>query len=313
MEIFDRETKALRRRAFLADSALAFGGFVLGTIAAGEPISNNYEFMNGKWFDGQGFRDNTFYSVGGTLTGKKPRQFRSVDLSGKYVVPPFGEAHNHNVETLNRVDALISRYLQHGIFYVKNPNNLARDRPILAPKINHPHSIDVLFSNGGLTGSGGHPAEIPERVIKRGLWKQSDAEGGFYYTVDTKADLDEKWPALIATKPDFIKAYLLYSEQYSRRKSDPRFQYWRGLDPVLLPVIVKKAHAAGLRVSTHIESAADFHNALIAGVDEINHMPGFRFAADVEPHSPSQPCARQRFISRRHDPRSALSLFAARH
>jgi len=39
---------------------------------------------------------------------------------------------------------------------------------------------------------------------------------------------------------------------------------------------VQKAHRDGLRVSTHAESAADFHNAVVAGVDEINHLPGFR-------------------------------------
>lgn len=280
---------SLTRREFLADSTLAFGGLVFGSLAEGELSEvNNYEFINGKWFEGRVFRDKTFYSVAGTLTDKKPPKFSSIDLKGKYVIPPFGEAHNHNVETLNKIDALISRYLEHGIIYVKNPNNLARDRPVLAPKINQPKSIDVVFSNAGLTGSGGHPAEIPERVIKRGLWTQADAEGGFYFTIDTAEDLNKKWPALLSTKPDFIKTYLLYSEEYAKRKNDLKFQYWRGLDPALLALIVKKAHAARLRVSTHIESAADFHNALVAGVDEINHMPGFRFAADVEPHSLSQ-------------------------
>lgn len=39
---------------------------------------------------------------------------------------------------------------------------------------------------------------------------------------------------------------------------------------------MRRAHQAGLRVSTHIETAADFHHALVAGVDEIAHMPGFR-------------------------------------
>jgi imidazolonepropionase-like amidohydrolase len=29
-------------------------------------------------------------------------------------------------------------------------------------------------------------------------------------------------------------------------------------------------------VMAHVETAADFHNALVAGVDEIGHMPGFR-------------------------------------
>ena len=33
-------------------------------------------------------------------------------------------------------------------------------------------------------------------------------------------------------------------------------------------------HAAGLRVSVHIDTAADFHNAIEAGADEIAHLPG---------------------------------------
>jgi imidazolonepropionase-like amidohydrolase len=40
-------------------------------------------------------------------------------------------------------------------------------------------------------------------------------------------------------------------------------------------VIVARAHSSGLRVSCHIETAADFRHALAAGVDEINHMPGY--------------------------------------
>jgi imidazolonepropionase-like amidohydrolase len=48
------------------------------------------------------------------------------------------------------------------------------------------------------------------------------------------------------------------------------------MDPALLPLVVARAHAAGLRVSSHVESAGDFHVAVVAGVDEINHMPGFR-------------------------------------
>jgi imidazolonepropionase-like amidohydrolase len=56
---------------------------------------------------------------------------------------------------------------------------------------------------------------------------------------------------------------------------------WRGLDPALLPPIVARAHAAGLRVSTHVETAADFRAAVAAGVDEINHLPGFRPEGNV--------------------------------
>ena len=140
------------------------------------------------------------------------------------------------------------------------------------------------FSNGAFTGTGGHPVEIAERVIRTGKWGDADAEGGFYYTVNSKAELDKKWPLLIATRPDFIKTYLLYSDEYLRRRNASQFYAWKGLNPKILGMIVKKAHAAHLRVSTHIEDAADFHAALVAGVDEINHMPGFRAFSDVESH-----------------------------
>jgi hypothetical protein len=249
----------------------------------------NLELTNGNWFNGRSFQYKTVYSVNGRLTFRRPAHIdRTIDLHQGFVVPPFAEAHNHNVEGLNNLDTLIASYLRHGIFYVKNPNNLARDRDVLLARLDRPDCIDVSFSNGAFTGSGGHPLEIPERLIRTGRWKQADAEGGFFYTVDNAADLEKKWPDLLSTNPDFVKSYLLYSDEYARRRDDPHFYAWKGLDPALLPLIVKKAHAAGLRVSAHVEDAADFHNALIAGVDEVNHMPGFRFEADVEQHPISQ-------------------------
>jgi hypothetical protein len=245
-------------------------------------------FVNGLWFDGQRFVHRTVYAAGGNLTFRQPAAIGiPVDLAGGYVVPPFGEAHNHNVEPLNKIGPLVSRYLQHGILYVKNPNCLPGTREQLAGKVNTPASIDVVFANGGFTGSGGHPIEFQKRNIERGIWTEAEGQGAFYYAVDGAADLERKWPGYLATMPDFVKTYLLYSEGYETRKNDAAFYGWRGLDPAILKQIVAKAHAAGLRVSTHIESAADFHNALAAGVDEINHMPGFRMFADVRPHAVS--------------------------
>jgi imidazolonepropionase-like amidohydrolase len=46
------------------------------------------------------------------------------------------------------------------------------------------------------------------------------------------------------------------------------------MDPSLVPYIVELAHAAGLRVSAHVYTAADFRNAIQAGVDDIAHLPG---------------------------------------
>ena len=239
--------------------------------------SKNYEFAHGRWFDGQKFVAKKFYTVSGKLTSRRPSRVDSViDLSGKYVVPPFGEAHNHNLAQSSRLESFIRNYLEGGIFYVKNPNSLPRATTPLIGKVNIPASVDVVFSGGGLTASGGHPIVLVERNMQRGAWTRADGEGAFYFVIDNQADLDRKWKSIIGGRPDFIKTYLMYSEEYERRKNDDAYFDWRGLDPKILPEIVRRAHQAGLRVSTHVESATDFHNALIAGVDEINHLPGFR-------------------------------------
>jgi len=248
-----------------------------GQVAGVGAERKNYEFANGRWFGGQKFVLKKFYSVGGILTSRRPARVDSaIDLSGKYVIPPFGEAHNHNVAQSSRLDATIRMYLEAGIFYVKNPNSFPRSTAPLVGKINTPRSVDVVFANGGLTASGGHPVGLAERNIARGSWDKADGEGAFYFVIDNRADLDRKWESIIAGRPDFIKTYLLYSEEYARRKNADAYYDWRGLDPALLPEIVRRAHGAGLRVSTHVETAADFHQALAAGADEINHLPGFR-------------------------------------
>ncbi len=237
---------------------------------------HNYEFTNGKWFDGRAFVSRTFYSVGGILRNRKPARIdRTFDLNGKFVVPPFGEAHNHNLDWSSdeRFNRVTRRYLEGGIFYVKNPNSLLRSRKPTLERINKPTTVDGILSNGGLTGAGGHPIEI---VTPQRGFKPTDGEGGFYYVIDNLADLDRKWTDIKAGQPGFIKTYLLYSEEYEVRKNNDKYLGWRGLDPAVLPAIVQRAHRAGLRVSTHVESATDFHNALVAGVDEINHTPGFR-------------------------------------
>ena len=272
------KAEGLTRRAFLSSTAATVVGLTLRAKVAGQGVSSKtYGFINGQWFDGQKFGNRRFYSVNGVLTSKKPARVDAVvDLSGKYVIPPFGEAHNHNVEDARRINELARRYLQDGIFYVKNPNNLPQARTSLLGKVNIATSVDVAFANGGLTASGGHPLGVVRRNLERGAKPEDWAEGGFYFITDNLADLDRKWGRIVAGKPDFIKTYLQYSEEYEKRKEDNAYIDWRGLNPALLPEIVRRAHRGGLRVSTHVETATDFHNALIAGVDEINHMPGFR-------------------------------------
>ncbi len=271
-------SKEITRRSFLSSAATALVGMRTAIKATGQQSpSKTHKFVNGSWFDGQKFGNKRFYSGDGILTSKKLARIDSViDLTGKYVIPPFGEAHNHNIEYSERIDEVIRKYIQEGIFYVRNPNSLPTTKTSLSGKINIRTSVDAVFANGGLTVSGGHPLGVVKRNLERGADPKDWAEGGFYFIVDNLADLDRKWEKVLSGKPDFIKTYLQYSEEYEKRKADDAYFDWRGLNPALLPEIVRRAHAAGLRVSTHVETANDFHNALIAGADEINHTPGFR-------------------------------------
>ena len=233
--------------------------------------------VNGQWLLQGRFVARTRYVVDGTLRdGIRGKPDSTIDLQRAFVIPPFGEAHNHNIESSSRIDGVIARYLRDGVFYVENPDILPRSRFALAGKVNVPTGVDATFANGGLTSPGGHPLEIVSRNVERGSWTAADGEGAFYWEIATAGDIARKWPAILGQHPDFIKVYLLYSDQYERRMRDSTTIGWRGLDPSLLAEIVQRAHEASLRVAVHIEDAADFRTAVAAGADQIAHMPGFR-------------------------------------
>lgn len=238
--------------------------------------SHGIEFKNGSVFNGSSFERKTFYVIDRFISFTAPGIIDSViDLEHKFIIPPYGEAHNHNMDDYI-TDVKINNYLSRGIFYVKVPNILPRSRENTVSKINIHNSVDAVFANGGLTASGGHPLGLVKRNMARGIFKPEDGEGQFYHTIDDIDELENKWKQIVSGKPDFIKTYLLYSEEYEARKNDTTFFAWKGLSPIVLKAIVTKAHNAGLSVSTHIETAADFKHAVQADVDEINHFPGFR-------------------------------------
>ena len=214
----------------------------------------NLKFTNGRWFNGTSFEKKTMFAVGGVFRDAFDGEATEVDLADKYVVPPFGDAHNHAFADGANVDEQLARYHRAGVFYVKNPNNSPSLTAPIRARMNRPETVDVIYANGGLTRSGGHPSQIYARLGER----FHDA----YLTVDSEADLERRWPVLLAGKPDFVKIYLEHSEGQNR-----------GLDAALVPLIVARARRDGLRVSAHVTSAADFRVAAAAGVDEITHLP----------------------------------------
>ncbi|MDX1460636.1 MAG: amidohydrolase family protein [Xanthomonadales bacterium] len=236
------------------------------------------EWTNGQWFDGQGFAPRIVWTEQGQIRDAKPTSVdRVVDLGSRFVIPPFGEAHNHDLASDHELDENVQRYLRDGVFYAKMQS--AFSIATTEDRLNRPDSVDVSYAFAPITGPGGHPIRLREVFFDRGyyegIFQDKAAIAGIGYTEITNlADLKQKWRGLMAQGPDFIKLVLSWSEEYELRRDDDEFFGRKGLDPALVPTIVRAAHAAGLRVTAHINTGADFHHAIAGGVDEIAHMPG---------------------------------------
>ena len=244
---------------------------------SGQAAARVYRFVNGNWFNGATFESRIFYSVEGLLRAEYSGYVDStIDLQNKFVIPPFAEAHNHHFADAMDYRSQINIYLAQGIFYAKNPNNTLKWTAPIRPHLNRRTSVDVVYANGGLTASGGHPIQLYEMMAGQSSfqgWASMEMRNQAYFVIDDEQDLSREWSRIKNGKPDFIKTYLEYSEEYDVRKDDPKYFGQRGLDPELLPKIVDVARRDHLRVTTHVNTAADFHKAVIAGVDEVAHLP----------------------------------------
>ncbi len=245
------------------------------------------------WFDGATFQKNDFYAVGGVFTHKAPAgaAVETVDLHGRFVVPPYGDAHEHNFDSVANTPKVAAEYLRDGIFYAQGMTDTPSGAAavVKAGMVDTPSTPDVTYAHGGLTGVNGHPKEVYESLANGFYYPQTDeqralvigghkAEGRAYWEIGSAADLEAKWPRILAAKPDQIKVYLGGSETFKAATvEDPQFA--RGIDPKLVGPIAERAHAAGLRVFVHIDTATDYHVALLSGVDGMAHLPGYGITA----------------------------------
>jgi hypothetical protein len=280
---------ATRALAFLATLAIACTT-PPSRPPADPPAAEATRWENGRWFDGARFVSKTMYSARGVFLERPPaRVTRTVDLDGGFVVPPFGDAHHHGIDAEAGLDAKVAAFLGDGIFYVKNPNVIPDLlTPAVRARLARTDGLDVSFSNGGLTSTGGHPSRLHDILARRGVFPglgPADMENRAYFFIDSDADLAAKWPRILGGKPDFIKVFLSFCNGQEHPDGWPPGS--NGLDPRLVPSIVARAHAAGLRVSAHITTALDFAAAVDAGVDEINHLPIFLDADYCRDHPAS--------------------------
>ena len=254
-------------------------------------------FVNGLWFDGTRFAPDDFYAEGGDLTHRphERRSYETVDLRGGFVVPPYGDAHEHNFDSLTGTPAVSTSYLRDGIFYAQGmTDNIPGAQAVVAAgMVDTPSTVDVTYAHGAITALQGHPKEVYESIAngfyypstpeqKALVLSSNKREGVAFWQIDSPAELDAKWPKILATKPDLIKIILTDSEHFTA-DSHAHPVLGKGLDPALVPLVTAKAHAAGLKVAAHVDTATDVHIALVGGVDELGHMPGYYLGAKDDP------------------------------
>jgi hypothetical protein len=236
------------------------------------------ELRGASWFDGQGFRSGSLYVHQGRFVAQLPPGTRAqrLNLDGHYLVPPLAEAHNHNLQNPWAFDNFASRYIADGVFYAAMLCSDPAGVEPLRGRAGAADTPDVVFVTSCITSSDGHPlamllddkAEPPVRL--------EDVADKAVLVMDSVDDVARKWPLVAARQGQLIKLILSFHERPGLRR-DPKNRGRLGLSAEVAAAIVRQAHAAGLRVSAHVDTAADFAAALNAGVDQIAHLPGYFF------------------------------------
>jgi hypothetical protein len=257
----------------------------------------SFAYLNGKWLTGDRFVSKPMYSSGGTFMERRPAAIDStIDLGGGYVIPPFGDAHTHNLDGPFNLDSIRARYIREGTFFVQVMTNAAARTSDVRGRFNRPCDLDVAYANGGLTSTLSHPflayepramTSIPPGAdwtpYAAAIRKSRIRLGDAYWFIDSLPDLERSWPGILAARPDLIKIFLLDAVEVPGPMPETGLPSGRGLRPSLVAPIVRRAHAAGLRVAAHIETAADARIAIDAGVEMLAHLPGYLMSEQDDP------------------------------
>lgn len=261
--------------------------FVYSSLAV---FAQSYEFKNGNWYNGKDFSAGNWYVVNGVLSKKAPAKIDSViDLQGRWVVPPMGDAHCSSVADNPSAANMLRLYNDEGVFYLQILSNTQEGRSAAQKLLDKPGMPDAVFANGGITCTLGHPflkyegpahdIRNPQAMAERYdfLKTQTTMLGNGYWFFDSKDAVNKNWDKLIARKPGAISIYLLDSRNSGGKEG-------KGLTADVAKVVVKKAHKSRLKVFAHVETAEDVRLGLKIGVDGFANLPGHNWdgAGDVK-------------------------------
>lgn len=225
---------------------------------------------------GEGFASGAITVQDGTIITNEARPDRVVDLSGQYLTPAFANGHQHTPRTTLSNSW---EFMSAGVYYVWNPNVLGslmteERRSFFA----RPGTIEVRESAGGVSTPGSHPEPLYVNILGPYVYNGAGYEelylDAFHYARD-RDEIDVTLDRLQADGADFVKAYVLVSENFTPPDEDGEPTSTTGLDPALVPDLVAAAHARDLPIGFHVESRTDFATIAQAGADFAMHLPGY--------------------------------------
>ncbi|MEM9064050.1 MAG: hypothetical protein AAGB51_01010 [Planctomycetota bacterium] len=256
-------------------------------------IQTSFAITGGWVYNGSGFEQRDLYIAKGLFVSKRPTgSVTEIDAEGRYIVPPYGDAHTHNLDREWQFGFLPDQYVSEGTFYVQNLTTKTKRVDNYRKRFASTDTIDVAYSHQGLTSTLGHPfmayepfamgindsREWPARMDE--IKKSRLDEGNSYLFMDTVEDAREKLPGYFEAGPDIVKLFFsdIGSHAIKTRDDVPGNT---GLTEDVARYIVAQARQRGLRTIAHIDTAEDFETALRIGIDAFAHIPSWNGSANT--------------------------------
>lgn len=259
-------------------------------------IHKTIAFKNALIFNGEKFIKKDLYSINGKISFHEPKKIDTIyNLTGHYLIPPFGDAHTHNLDREWQLSFLPKAYLDEGTFYIQNLTSKLKGTKKLKPYFKTKSTPDVKYAHQGLTSTLGHPFmayEPFEMGIDYKDWdKYSDSIkksrldlNNSYIFIDKISDIENGLNLYLKDKPDIAKIFLINSEDHEETFQNS-IMADHGLSADVAAEVVKKLKKEKLTIYAHIESAYDFNTGIDIGVDFFAHMPGYNWDGTPETKS----------------------------
>lgn len=204
---------------------------------------------------------------GATVVATAPAGTPAMPASWMFLIPPLVDAHTHSLDQPGAANDPAHRaHLALGIYYALNPNNIRRDPPVIPLA---PDQVEAVYVGGGITGPGGHPRPLYERLAQMGLTRGLAAAalpGRAFHEAGTIAEARAAVERVQAAGSPIVKLYLL--DHLATGSGS-------GLTAETFRAAVAHARSRRMRAIVHVETAADFRLAAATeGVAALMHMPG---------------------------------------